>query len=406
MQPSRQHSPSSESVIPRRSFIVGTGAMAGAALLGDAAVASSTTGRGQAASPLGVRRLGSVEVSAIGYGAMSAANIYGPKLQRQDAIKVIQAAFDQGVTLFDTAELYGPFLSEEIVGEALAPFRRQVVIETKFGYDVDPATKRPGGLNSRPEHIKKAVEGSLARLRTDYIDILYQHRIDPQVPIEDVAGAVQDLIRQGKVKHFGLSEAGAATIRRAHAVQPLAAVQNEYSVWTRDPEAEVLPVCEELGIGFVAWSPLGTGYLTGAVRPTTTFDQKNDVRMSYAFPRFTPEALKANWPLVELLQRVAKRHDATPGQVALAWLQARKPWIVAIPGTTKLSHLKENVGATKVKLSAEDMAVIETGFAQIKVQGDRLPASVLAMSDTGAVLGTSSAGGHGKTPLPKQTNKL
>lgn len=387
----------------RRNFLIGAGATVSAALLpGLGAAATQMPGLTKS-----TRHLGSVEVSSIGYGCMSSANIYGPVPQRKVAIQVIQAAFDQGVTLFDTAELYGPFLSEELVGEALAPFRKNVIIETKFGYDIDPVTRQPSGLNSRPEHIKKAVEGSLTRLKTDYIDILYQHRIDPNVPIEDVAGAVQDLIKQGKVRHFGLSEVGAATIRRAHAVQPLVAVQNEYSVWTRDPEHEVIPTCEELGIGFVAWSPLGTGFLTGTVSPATAFDAKADVRVSYQFPRFTPEAMRANRPIVGLLQRVATRHEATPGQVSLAWLHARKPWIVPIPGTTKLNHLKENIGAVQVQLTAADMAEIENGFAQIKVQGSRLPAGVLELSDIGAVLDTSSVGGHGKTPLPNsQTRKL
>lgn len=316
------------------------------------------------------------------------------------AIRLIRRAHEKGVTLFDTAILYGPFLSEELVGEALAPVRDQVVIATKFGHAVDPMTKKYLGLNSRPETIRSAVDGSLTRLRTDVIDLLYQHRIDPAVPIEDVAGAVQELIRAGKVRHFGLSEAGAATIRRAHAVQPLTAVTNEYSVWTRDPEHEVIPVCEELGIGFVPWSPLGTGFLTGAITPTTQLDPKADVRVSYGFPRFTMEAIRANRPIVDLLQRVARRHEATPGQVALAWLHARKPWIVPIPGTTEPDHLDENIGADNVRLTPADVAEIEEGFAQVGVRGARFPAAVLETSDTGAVLGTSSAGGIGKSPLP------
>jgi aryl-alcohol dehydrogenase-like predicted oxidoreductase len=289
-------------------------------------------------------------------------------------------------------------LSEEMVGKALAPIRQQVVIATKFGQDLDAESQRIK-LNSRPERIKVSVNESLKRLNTDYIDLFYQHRIDPQVPIEDVAGAVQDLIREGKVRHFGLSEAGAATIRRAHSIQPISAVQNEYSIWTRDPEHEVIPVCEELGIGFVPWSPLGTGFLTGKFTPTTQFDQKYDVRVTYKFARFTPEALKANWYIIELLQRIALRYEATPGQIALAWLLTRKPFIVPIPGTTKIEHLKENIGAANIKLTASDIKEIETAIAQNGVQGLRIPDEVLQSSDIGAILGTSSLGGHGRTPL-------
>lgn len=352
----------------------------------------ATTGRNR-------RRLGTLEVSALGLGCMNVAWAYGPPIDRQDAIRLIRAAYERGVTFFDTAEIYGPFLSEELVGEALAPVRDQVVIASKFGFDVTPAGERRG-LNSRPEHIKQVTEASLRRLKTDRIDLWYQHRVDPNVPIEDVAGAVKDLIREGKVRHFGLSEAGGATIRRAHAVQPVTAVQNEYSVWTRDPEHEVLPTCEELGIGFVPWSPLGQGYLTGTITPSTQFDPESDLRAG--FPRFTPEARRANRPVVELLQRVGRRKDATPGQVALAWLLARKPWIVPIPGTTKLNHMQENLGALEIQLTSADMKEIEDGFAAIHVQGARSSEQVLAWSDIGARLGTSSAGGHGMSPLPQR----
>ena len=274
------------------------------------------------------RQLGKsgLEVSALGFGCMNMSFGYGPAADKQQAIKVIRAAVERGVTFFDTAEVYGPFTNEEVVGEALAPFRDQVVIATKYGFDL---TAFPG-LNSRPEHIKQVVEESLKRLNTDVIDLLYQHRVDPNVPIEDVAGAVKDLIHAGKVKHFGLSEAGAKTIRRAHAVHPVTAVQSEYSLWTRDPEAEVLPVCEKLGIGFVPWSPLGQGFLTGTVDATMTFDTTSDLRAT--FPRFTPEAIKANQPVVDFLKAIAKRKNATPAQIALAWLLAQKPWIVPIPG--------------------------------------------------------------------------
>jgi aryl-alcohol dehydrogenase-like predicted oxidoreductase len=350
------------------------------------------------------RKLGKsgLEVSAIGLGCMNFAWAYGPPTDRQHAIKVIRAAYELGVTFFDTAEVYGPFLSEELVGEALAPVRDRVVIATKFGFQVDPVTKQRQGLNSRPEYIKRVAEGCLKRLRTDTIDLFYQHRVDPNVPIEDVAGAVKDLIAEGKVRHLGLSEAGGATIRRAHAVLPVTAVQNEYSVWTRDPEHEVLPTCEELGIGFVPWSPLGMGYLTGKITPATTFDPVSDLRASHKFPRFTPDARRENWPVVELLQRVGRRKDATPGQVALAWLLAKKPWIVPIPGTTKLNHLEENLGALKVQLSAEDVKEIDDRFSSMQLQGARAPEALLKVHDIGANLGTSSTGGDGMSPLPSK----
>ena len=336
-------------------------------------------------------------VSALGLGCMNFYWAYGPPTSKQDAIRVIRAAVDRGVTFFDTAEIYGPFLSEETVGEALAPFRDQVVIATKFGFDITPAGQIRG-LNSRPEHIKQAADASLRRLKTDRIDLLYQHRIDPQVPIEEVAGAVKDLIQEGKVRHFGLSEAGGATIRRAHGVQPVTAVQNEYSVWTRDPEQEVLPACEELGIGFVPWSPLGMGYLTGHITPSTTFGA-GDLRAM--FPRFTPEALQANRAIVDLLEHVGQRKDATPGQVALAWLLARWPWIVPIPGTTKLNHLEEDLGALAIELTVDDVKEIDEGFATIRMQGARTTDQLLAQTDIGAKLGSSSIGGHGLSPLPR-----
>jgi len=304
---------------------------------------------------------------------------YGPATDRVEGIKLIRDAADRGVTMFDTAEAYGPFTNEELVGEALAPIREQVIITTKFGWNIDPETgERRPGLNSRPEHIKTATEGMLRRLRTDHIDLLYQHRVDPEVPIEDVAGTMKDLISEGKVTYYGLSEAGAQTIRRAHAVHPLAAIQSEYSIWTRDPEAEVLPACEELGIGFVPWSPLGQGFLTGKIDAATIFD-KSDFRA--VFPRFTPEAREANLALVDLLKKIAERKNATPAQVALAWLLAQKAWIVPIPGTTKLHRLEENLGSVAVELTPHDLRDIETSFAKIPVEGARLPEQVLRYSN-------------------------
>jgi aryl-alcohol dehydrogenase-like predicted oxidoreductase len=315
------------------------------------------------------RKLGNLQVSAIGLGCMGMSANYGPPPDRQEMISLIRAAVDRGVTFFDTAEIYGPLTNEDLVGEALVPVRDQVVIATKFGFDIDPETgQRRGGFNSRPEHIKQVAEASLKRLRTNVIDLFYQHRVDPDVPIEDVAGAVKDLIQAGKVKHFGLSEAGAETIRRAHAVQPVAAVQSEYSLWARDPEAEVLPTCEALGIGFVPWSPLGQGFLTGKVDAAMTFDT-SDVRSW--FPRFTPDARKANQPIVDLLRDIARRKTATPAQIALAWLLAQKPWIVPIPGTRKLHRLDENLGAAAIELTSDDLREIDTTISKIKVQGAR-----------------------------------
>ncbi len=326
------------------------------------------------------RRLGNsgLEVSAIGLGCMGMTGAYGQTPDRAKMIPLIRAAVERGVTFFDTAESYGPFRNEELVGEALAPFRRDVVIATKFGHNIDPRTgERLGGLNSRPDHIKRATEGMLKRLRTDYVDLLYQHRVDPEVPIEDVAGAVKELIQQGKVKHFGLSEAGAQSIRRAHAVQPVAALQSEYSLWTREPEAEILPTLAELGIGLVPYSPLGKGFLTGGIDESTKFDV-SDLRSR--IPRFEPEALKANLALVDLLRRIAERKGATPAQVALAWLLARKGWIVPIPGTTKLARLEENIGAAAVDLAADDLREIEDAAAKITVRGARYPEELLRLS--------------------------
>jgi aryl-alcohol dehydrogenase-like predicted oxidoreductase len=324
------------------------------------------------------RKLGKsgLEVSAIGLGCMGLSSGYGPPADRDEGVKLIRAAFERGVTFFDTAEVYGPFANEELLGETVAPFRGQVAIATKFGFVVSP--DGPGrGVDSRPEHIREVAEASLRRLKTDVIDLFYQHRVDPKVPIEDVAGAVGDLIREGKVKHFGLSEAGVQTLRRAHAVQPVAALQSEYSLWRREPEREVLPALEELGIGFVPFSPLGRGFLTGAIDESTTFAGAD---MRNTLPRFAPEARKANQALVELLGQIAARKGATKAQIALAWLLAQKPWIVPIPGTTKLHRLEENLGAAALQLTAEDLAAIEDATARIPVQGERYPEAMARMT--------------------------
>jgi aryl-alcohol dehydrogenase-like predicted oxidoreductase len=319
-----------------------------------------------------------LEVSAIGLGCMGMTSAYGRPGDRQDMIALLRAAVERGVTFFDTAETYGPFANEELVGEALAPVRDQVVIATKFGFDIDLQTgERRGGVNSRPEHIKEVAEASLKRLKTDRIDLLYQHRVDPSVPMEEVAGAVRDLIAEGKVRHFGLSEAGVGSIRRAHAVQPVAAVQSEYSLWWRGAESEILPTLEELGIGFVCFSPLGAGFLTGKIDENTKFES-TDFRTTV--PRFSPEALKANMVLVDLVRGVAARKGATPAQIALAWLLAQRPWIVPIPGTTKLHRLDENLGAVAVTLTAGDLQEIEEAASKITLQGARLPESVLKMT--------------------------
>ena len=326
------------------------------------------------------RKLGrsNLELSALGLGCMGMSFSYGPPKDKQEMTSLLHAAVERGVTFFDTAEVYGPYINEELVGEALAPFRGQVVIATKFGWKIDPKAERGlAGLDSRPEHIKEVAEGSLKRLRVDAIDLFYQHRVDPDVPIEDVAGAVKDLIHEGKVKHFGLSEAAAKTIRRAHAIQPVTAVQSEYSLWTRGPEKEVLPTLEELGIGFVPYSPLGKGFLTGKINENTTFDS-SDFRNT--LPRFTPEARKANQALVDLLGKIAERKKATPAQIALAWLLALKPWIVPIPGTTKLGRLEENIGAAAVELTSDDLREIESASSKITVQGARYPEHIEQMT--------------------------
>ncbi|HTU46778.1 MAG TPA: aldo/keto reductase [Bryobacteraceae bacterium] len=331
------------------------------------------------------RKLGksNLEVSALGLGCMGMSFSYGPPKDKQEMTSLIRAAVERGITFFDTAEVYGPFTNEELVGEALAPFHGKVAIATKFGFDLTPDSDPRGmkgpapGLNSRPEHIKQAVEGSLKRLKVGIIDLLYQHRVDPDVPIEDVAGTVKELIQQGKVKHFGLSEAGVQTIRRAHAVQPVTALQNEYSLWWRRPEAEVIPTLEKLGIGLVPYSPLGKGFLTGKIDESTTFDS-SDFRST--LPRFTPDALKANQALIDLLGSIAGRKKATPAQIALAWLLAQKPWIVPIPGTTKLNRLDENIGALSVELTPDDLREINEAASKITVQGARYPERLEAMT--------------------------
>jgi len=327
------------------------------------------------------RKLGksNLEVSALGLGCMGMSFSYGPPKDKKEMTDLLHASVERGITFFDTAEVYGPFLNEELVGEALAPFRGKVVIATKFGFDFSGGDNRPGKstINSQPEHIKQAVEGSLKRLKVDVIDLLYQHRVDPNVPIEDVAGAVKDLIQAGKVKHFGMSEAGVKTIRRAHAVQPLTALQSEYSLWTRGPEAEVLPMLEELGIGFVPYSPLGKGFLTGKMDANTKLGS-TDFRST--LPRFTPEAMTANQALVDLLGKIAQKKKATPAQIALAWLLAQKPWIVPIPGTTKLERLDENIGSVAVELTADDLRDIESAASKITVEGNRYPEHIEKMT--------------------------
>jgi aryl-alcohol dehydrogenase-like predicted oxidoreductase len=328
------------------------------------------------------RKLGNsnLEVSALGLGCMGMSFSYGPPKDKQEMTKLLHAAVERGITFFDTAEVYGPFTNEELVGEALAPLRSKLVIATKFGFDLTGRDNRPGaaGLNSQPEHIKEVVEGSLKRLKTDVIDLLYQHRVDPNVPIEDVAGAVKELIAEGKVKHFGLSEASAQTIRRAHAVQPVTALQSEYSLWWREPEMKTMPTLEELGIGLVPYSPLGKGFLTGKIDETTTFDS-SDFRNTV--PRFSPEARKANQALVDLLGQIATKKQITPAQIALAWLLAQKPWIAPIPGTTKLDRLEENIAGASVELSAEDLREIDDAAAKVSVQGARYPEKLEQMID-------------------------
>lgn len=352
--------------LTRRDFLANTALIGAGLAVGPLSWAASSN-EPKGINKMKTRKLGNLEVSELGAGCMSISANYGPPADISQGIKVIRAAHEKGVTVFDTAEVYGPYTNEELVGEALAPFRDKVVIASKFGFAIDGTI----GLNSRPEHIKQVAEASLKRLKTDRIDLFYQHRVDPAVPIEVVAGAIKDLIKEGKVLHFGLSEASARTIRRAHAVQPVTAIQSEYSLWTRDPEKNgVLKACEELGIGFVPWGPLGEGYLTGKIDARTKFDPKTDLRSE--FPRFSPEALAANRAVVDLLKRVAEKKNATPAQIALAWLLAQKPWIVPIPGTRNLDHLNENLGAINVQLTSADLREIETGFSKIKVQGERM----------------------------------
>ncbi|RZM28663.1 MAG: aldo/keto reductase [Pedobacter sp.] len=355
---------------------------------------------GRITSALPTRKLGSLEVTALGFGAMNFVHAYGaPIMNRDVSIKTIRHAYDRGVRFFDTAEVYGPFKSEELVGEALKAVRKDVVISTKFGFDIT-ADGRTLGKNSRPEHIKRVCEESLRRLKTDYIDLYYQHRIDPDVPIEEVAGAVRELIAEGKVKHFGLSGAGEATIRRANAVQQITAVQNHYAFWSRQPEVEVLQTCEELGIGFVPWSPLGMGYLTGTIAAETQY-MPGDLRNTGGFPRFTVQARRANWSVINLLNRVGREKGATAAQVSLAWLLSRGPSIVPIPGTTKIAHLDENLGALDLVLDRQDLKILEEGFASIKIQGAFSGEAQMAAMDVGEREGTSSKGSHGLSPLPR-----
>lgn len=399
--------------ITRRDFIAKTALVSAGLAFGKFAFASTksmfngnalnllTTLDGKLALPAGRRKLGSLEVSELGFGCMNIAWAYGDPPSKQDSIKLIRKAYEEGIRFFDTAEIYGPHISEQITGEALKSVRNDVVIASKIGFDIDfDSGQMMGGLNSKPEHIKQAVNYMLKRLQTDHIDLLYQHRVDPNVPIEEVAGTMAELIKEGKIRHYGLSEAGAATIRRAHAEHPVTAVQNEYSFWTRDPEAEVIPVCEELGIGFVPWSPLGMGYLTGTVKSDYQFSE-GDIRKSLNFPRFSKEALVKNQPIVDLLIKAGEKHQATPGQVSLAWLLTKKPFIVPIPGTRIISHMQENTSAVKVKLSTSDIQELETGFNSIGVFGDRAPEGLKESHDIGTSLGTSSKGTNGKTPLPK-----
>lgn len=325
------------------------------------------------------RKLGNsgLEVSALGMGAMNLSANTGPATEKRYAISVIRHAVEKGIDFFDTAEAYGMFANEELVGEALSPFRSSVIIATKFGFKIEGGNIT--GVDSRPEHIREVAEASLKRLRTDYIDLFYQHRVDPAIPIEDVAGTLKDLIQEGKIRHYGLSEAGARTIRKAHAIHPVAAVQNQYSIWTREPEAEVLPVCEELGIGFVPWGPLGTGFLTGTIDVNATFDAATDLRAN--FPRFTPENLKANQPVIAMLRKMAEKKNANPVQIALAWLLAQKPWIVPIPGMNKVEYIDDNIKSVQVNLSADDLKEIDIQLSKINIHGERLDAGLLSMSE-------------------------
>jgi aryl-alcohol dehydrogenase-like predicted oxidoreductase len=396
-----------QSKFNRRNFIT-TGILATSAMaLGSMGFSQSSKGNNTKKkkknktmnTDIPTRKLGNLQVTALGFGTMNAVHAYGPHIDRKVAIKAIRHAYDRGVRLFDTAEVYGPFESEKLVGEALKDVRKDAIISSKFGFDITPEGKVMG-KNSRPEHIKQVCDQILKRLGTDYLDIFYQHRIDPNVPIEDVAGAVKDLIQAGKVKYFGLSGSGAATIRRAHSVQPLTAVQNHYAFWSRQPEVEVLNVCEELGIGFVPWAPLGMGYLTGMVSADTQY-LPEDLRATGGFPRFTVEARRANWPVVTLLSKVGREKGATNAQVALAWLLSRKPFIVPIPGTTKLAHIDDNLGAIDLALDEHDLKTLNDGFAAIKIEGAFSGAAQMAAMDFGEQEGTTSEGGHGLSPLPK-----
>jgi aryl-alcohol dehydrogenase-like predicted oxidoreductase len=379
--------------IGRRSFLLSAASLAAVPMLGGLAAPAATPAHAQAARPsgapaaqaMGRRKLGSLEVSSVGLGVQNMSRKYEMTVPyRPEMINIIRAAYDRGVTFFDTAEAYGPFECERILGEAIVPFRNQVAITSKFGWDIDPATgRRTGGLNSKPDHVKRAVAGMLTRLRTDRIDLLYQHRVDPEVPIEDVAGAIKDLMDQGKVLHWGLSEMGLGTLRRAHATLPVTAVQSEYSMLWRGPEQEVLPLCEELGIGFVPWSPLGVQFLTGWIDANTRF-APGDIRGGES--RFSPENLPNNLALVDVLKRWAEQKGASPGQIALAWLLAQKPWIVPIPGTTQMAHMVENSGAAEVTFTPDELAELNADVRAIEIQGQRLPDGVLALSGVEAPL--------------------
>jgi aryl-alcohol dehydrogenase-like predicted oxidoreductase len=383
MKTEKQTSESNNGVLSRRDFMTKTALLGASLAVGNLSLAASSDqnngiNRAKGKSKMKKRKLGKLEVSELGAGCMSISANYGPPADRGQGIQTIRTAYERGVTFFDTAEVYGPYTNEDLVGEALAPFRDKVVIAAKFGFELEG----PVGLNSRPEKIKKVVEGSLKRLRTDRIDLYYQHRVDPNVAIEDVAGAIKDLIKEGKVLHFGLSEASEKTIRRAHAVQPVTAIQTEYSFMERDPEKNnVLKTCEELGIGFVPWGPVGMGYLPGKIDALKNLDPKTDLRSG--FDRFTPENLEANMPIIELLRQIAKKEKATPSQVALAWLLAQKPFIVPIPGTRNLDHLNENLGAINVQLSGADLSEISTAFSKVKVYGGRMnPTQMLVVDQT------------------------
>lgn len=390
----------------RRDFLVKS-AFAGVGLTFGSSMLASGTSKNNSknsnkneinSSDMKIRKLGNLEVTELGFGCMNVGWAYGAPTPKAEAVALLRKAYEDGIRFFDTAEIYGPFYSEEVVGEALKPYRNDVVIATKFGFDIDPNANLRGGLNSQPKHIKEVVERMLKRLQTDHIDLLYQHRVDPNVPIEDVAGAVGDLIKEGKVKHFGLSGVGEATIRRAHKEYPVTAVQNEYSFWTRDPEQEVIPTCEELGIGLVPWSPLGMGYLSGQFAPGFPF-REGDLRPTRHFPRFTDENMVKNRPIVNILQKMAMEKNATPIQINLAWLLARKPFIVPIPGTVNPNHLIENNASVNVELTQEDMKTLEDAFAKETVYGNRAPESTASALDYGALMGTSSKGTNGKSPL-------